>query len=99
MTIQCIRFISGENVVADVIEETADSITFCDAIVAVPTNQEGTQIGFMPFAPLQDPAEKNLTISKQFVMYVTKLAPDLESQYNKMLNRPEVITPKKQLIL
>ena len=28
-------------------------------------------------------------------MYVTKLAPDLESQYNKMFNRPEVITPKK----
>lgn len=99
MTVQCIRFISGENVVADILEETDDSITFTDAIVAVPTNQEGTQIGFMPFAPLQDPEEESLTISKQFVMYICKLSPGLEEQYNKMFNRPDIITPKKQLIL
>jgi len=99
MTIQCIRFISGENVIADVLEESAESITINDAIVAVPTNQDGTQIGFMPFAPLQDPNEESLTIDRRFVMYVATLSPELETQYNKMFNRTEIVTPKKQLIL
>jgi hypothetical protein len=97
MTVQCIRFISGENVVADVTEESSDSITIRDAIVAVPANQEGTQLGFLPFAPLQDPAEECITVSKDFVMFITKLAPNLEEQYNNMFNR--VITPTKKLIV
>tara|TARA_B100000085_G_scaffold14572_1_gene12613 strand:+ start:361 stop:654 length:294 start_codon:yes stop_codon:yes gene_type:complete len=97
MTVQCIRFISGENVVADVTEDTADSITIRDAIVAVPANQEGTQLGFVPFAPLQDPDEETLTVSKNFVMFITKLAPNLEEQYNNMFNR--IVAPTKKLIV
>jgi len=101
MTVKCVRFISGENVVCDVIDETEDSITISDAIVAVPTNPEGTQIGFMPFAPLQDPDEHELTISKQFVMYTAKIAPNLKEQYNQMFKRSSILsTPEpKELIL
>ena len=99
MSVQCIRLVSGENVVCDLLEESSDSITICDAIVAVPANQEGTQLGFVPFAPLQDPSEESITISKQFVMYVAKLEPGLEDQYNKMFNRQTIVTPTKKLIV
>ena len=100
MSIQYIRLISGENVVADVVEDTAEGLTVCDAITAVPANADGTQLGFVPFAPLQDPDEKELTIPKSFVMFVVKLAPNLEEQYNKMFNRTSVITtPTKKLIV
>jgi hypothetical protein len=97
MTVKFIRFISGENVVADLTEETAASITISDAIVAVPANQEGTQLGFVPFAPLQDPNEKDVTIAKSFVMFITKLSPELEEQYNNMFNR--IATPTRKLIM
>ena len=99
MTVKVIRFVSGENVVCDLEEETDDSVVIRDAIVAIPANQEGTQLAFAPFAPLQDSSETTLKIDKQFVMYICKLSPGLEEQYNKMFNRPDIITPKKQLIL
>ena len=100
MSVQYIRLISGENVVADVLEDTEEGLTVCDAITAVPANAEGTQLGFVPFAPLQDPEEKELTIPKNFVMFVVSLAPNLEEQYNKMFNRKSVITtPTKKLIV
>lgn len=97
MTVKCIRFISGENVVCDLNEETTESIKISEAIVAVPANQDGTQLAFAPFAPLQDPNVHDLEIDKKFVMYITKVSPDLEQQYNKMFNRVHV--PEKKLIL
>ena len=97
MTVKCIRFISGENVVCDLIEETTESIKISEAIVAIPANQDGTQLAFAPFAPLQDPDVPYLEIDKKFVMYITKVTPNLEQQYNKMFNRVHV--PEKKLIL
>ena len=97
MTVKCIRFISGENVVCDLIEETTESIKISEAIVAIPANQDGTQLAFAPFAPLQDPDVPYLEIDKKFVMYITKVTPNLEEQYNKMFNRVHV--PEKKLIL
>lgn len=99
MTVKYIRFSSGENVVCDLLEETSDSITISDAIIAVPANQEGTQLGFMPFAPLQNPSVESVTISKKFVYFITELEPSLEEQYNKMFNRQTLVTPTKKLII
>jgi hypothetical protein len=97
MTVKNIRFISGENVIADLMEESADEIVIRDAIVAMPINQEGTQLGFAPWAPLQDPDIDDLTVNKRHVMYITKPAPNLEQQYNQMFSR--VITPDKKIII
>ena len=51
MTVKLIRMWSGEDVIADIIEETTDSIVITDPIVAVPSQQQG-QIGFAPWSPL-----------------------------------------------
>ena len=96
MTVKYIRFLSAENVVADIVEETADSITIRDAIVAMPI-EDGTKVGFAPFAPLQDPNENELTIPKSMVMYIANVAPNLEEQYNSMFSR--IVTPTKKLIV
>jgi|TARA_B100002019_G_scaffold127803_1_gene109993 hypothetical protein len=97
MTVKVIRFVSGENVVCDLEEETDDSVVIRDAIVAIPANQEGTQLAFAPFAPLQDSSETTLKIDKQFVMYIAKCASNLEDQYREMFNKP--VYPEKKLIL
>lgn len=97
MTVKNIRFISGENVIANLVDETDNVITIRDTIVAMPVNQEGTQLGFAPWAPLQDPDVEDLVVDKRFVMYITKVAPNLEEQYNRMFSR--VIAPEKKLIL
>lgn len=97
MTVKNIRFISGENVIADLVEESDNDIVIRDAIVAMPINQEGTQLGFAPWAPLQDPDIDDLTVNKRHVMYITKPAPNLEQQYAQMFNK--IVAPEKKLIL
>ena len=42
---------SGEDVIADIVEETTDTIVITDPIVAVPSPQEG-RIAFAPWSPL-----------------------------------------------
>lgn len=97
MTVKNIRFISGENVICDLVEETDTTVTIRDAIVAMPVNAEGTQLGFAPWAPLQDPDIDDLDVSKNHIMYITKPAPNLEQQYRQMFNK--IVAPEKKLIL
>tara|TARA_B100000035_G_scaffold46068_1_gene34846 strand:+ start:501 stop:794 length:294 start_codon:yes stop_codon:yes gene_type:complete len=97
MSVKNIRFISGENVIADLLEEKSDSIVIQDAIVAMPMDAEGTKLGFAPWAPLQDPEIAELEVARSMVMYITEPAPNLVDQYNNMFNRIKV--PEKKLIL
>ena len=41
MTVKLIRMWSGEDVIADIVEESSDSIVITDPIVAVPSPQQG----------------------------------------------------------
>ncbi|AFD02759.1 hypothetical protein Syn7803C97_139 [Synechococcus phage S-MbCM6] len=97
MTVKYFRFISGENVIADLVEEKSNSYIIRDSIVAMPVNEDGTQLGFAPWAPLQDPAVDDIEVSMSHVMYVTQPAPNLVEQYNKMFSR--IVAPEKKLIL
>ena len=51
MTVKLIRMWSGEDVIADIVEETTDSILITDPIVAVPSPQQGN-IAFAPWLSL-----------------------------------------------
>ena len=51
MTVKLIRMWSGEDVIADIVEENTDSVVITDPIVAVPSQQEG-RIAFAPWSPL-----------------------------------------------
>ena len=71
MAVKNIRFTSGENVICELNEEKEDSIVIADAIIAMPAGEDGTQIGFAPWAPLQDPDIHELEINKRNVMSVS----------------------------
>ena len=94
MTVKNVRFISGENVICDLKEEKEDTIVIADAIIAMPAGEDGTQIGFAPWAPLQDPDIHELEINKRNVMYITEAVPSLVTQYNTMFNRPSIVVPE-----
>ena len=51
MTVKLIRMWSGEDVIADIVEDKSDSIVITDPIVAVPSPQQGN-IGFAPWLSL-----------------------------------------------
>jgi len=95
MTVKNVRLSTGEQLIVDLVEETDDYIVVQDALIAAPQGE--SQLGFAPFAPLGDPDETQIKISKQFVMYITKLIPSLEQQYCDTFNK--VTIPQKKIVV
>lgn len=93
--VKLIRMSSGEDVVAAVISETEESITIENAIVAVPTGQG--QLGFAPWSPIVSKEQKEITISKSFVVYIAEVDSSVVTQYNTMYGN--IVTPAKQDII
>ena len=94
MTIKLIRMWSGEDVIADAIEENEYTITMENPIVAVPSQQPG-QIGFAPWSPLH--AKGKITITEKYVVHIGEPQPEIIEQYNSMYGK--ISTPTKKLIL
>ena len=94
MTVKLIRMWSGEDVVADIVEETTDSIVITDPIVAVPSQQQGN-IAFAPWSPLLQ--KDKLEVTKKYLVYIGEPQEDIIEQYNTMFVK--IAKPTKKLIL
>ena len=94
MTIKLIRMWSGEDVIADVIEENEYTITMENPIVAVPSQQPG-QIAFAPWSPLSE--KGGIEVTKKYVVYVTDPQSDVAEQHKQMFGK--ISTPTKKLII
>ncbi len=95
MTVKLIRMWSGEDVVADLIEDKSDSIVITNPIVAVPSGQG--QLGFAPWSPLLSGKDKDLEVTKKYVVYISDPQDEIAEQYNSMFGK--LSTPTKKLIL
>ena len=94
MTIKLIRMWSGEDVIADVIEETTEYYKVENPIVAVPSPQQG-QIAFAPWSPLSE--KGGIEVTKKYVVYVTDPQSDVAEQHKQMFGK--ISTPTKKLII
>ena len=94
MTVKLIRMWSGEDVIADITEESSDSITITDPIVAVPSQKQG-QIAFAPWSPLLQ--KDKLEVTKKYVVYMANPQEEIIEQYNSMFGK--ISKPTKKLIL
>lgn len=95
MNVKLIRFTFGQEVVAELVEETDTTVTLKNVLAAVPTPQ-GT-MAFITFAPLLDKTENQLNIDKRHVVYVATPGEDVVAQHRNAFSA--VITPEKSLIL
>ena len=96
MTVKLIRMWSGEDVVADLVKETEDSITIVNPIVAIPSGQGN--IGFAPWSPILKGDNTQIEVTKKYVVYISETQDEIIEQYNQMY-APIAIPPKKKLIL
>ena len=94
MTIKLIRMWSGEDVIADVIEENEDTITMENPIVAVPSQQPG-QIAFAPSSHLH--AKEKIKVTEKYVVYMGEPQPEIIEEYKTMFGK--ISTPTKKLII
>ena len=88
------RLYSGEDVICQVKEEQDDRYFVDNVVVAVP--MERGQLSFAPWSPLAKEGV-TLTITKNYIVYVTELNEDLVTQYEGLFSK--VITPQKKLIV
>ncbi len=93
MKIKLLRLVSGEELIAEVVNSSEDSYTLKDAIVMIPAG-EG-RIGFMPFLPYTE-AKDGISIRKQDVMFVVDPIEDLIDQFRQA--RSGISTPPKGII-
>ena len=94
MTVHLIRMWSGEDVIADIVEDKGDSIVITDPIVAVPAQTEG-RIAFAPWSPLLE--KDKLEVTKKYVVYMANPQEEIIEQYNSMFGK--ISKPTKKLIL
>ena len=95
MNVKLIRMWSGEDVVADLIEEKEDSIVLCNPIVAVPAGNG--QMGFAPWSPLLKGKDTELEVSGKYVVYINDPQDQIVDEYQNMFS--VIQTPTKKLIM
>lgn len=99
--IKLIKFVSGEEIVADVIATNEQGLVISDAVTLVYRPQEGGQmtIGFAPFMPY---SEGTLTLYHLAILAITEPQEDLRKEFNRIFapaNDSGIIVPPKELIL
>ena len=85
---------SGEDVIADIVEDNSNSIVITDPIVAVPSPQQGN-IAFAPWSPLLQ--KDKIEVTKKYVVYEGNPQEEIIEQYNSMFSK--ISQPTKKLIL
>ena len=95
MNVKLIRVVTGEEIVAEVVSETDDTVTIQNGLVVLPTGQS---IGFAPWATVISKDEPEITMSRKHIIYVAEVQDDVSSKYKEMFGN--IITPaEKKLIL
>jgi len=81
---------SGEEVVADLLEEKAETLVLSNPIVMVP-GRDGT-VGFAPWSPLLAEDVKELEVRASFTVYISKPNSDIVDNYKQIFS--PIITPQ-----
>lgn len=93
--VKLIKFLSGEEILAEVVKETKETITFKDAIRVgmSPPPQQGAKpvIGFAAFIPYID---GDITVQQRDVFFVAKPKSEIVDEWKKVFGKtPTLWTP------
>ena len=94
--VKLIRISTGEEIIAEVLSETDDSITVQNGLVVLP-NPQG--VGFAPWATVISKDEPEINVKKTFIIYVAAVQDDVAQKYNEMFGSKLVTPSPKRLIV
>tara|TARA_Y100000004_G_scaffold38545_1_gene41360 strand:- start:331 stop:624 length:294 start_codon:yes stop_codon:yes gene_type:complete len=94
--VKLIRIVTGEEIIAEVLSETDDTITVQNGLVVLP-NAQG--VGFAPWATVISKDEPEITMKKTFIVYVASVQDDVAQKYNEMFGSKLVTPSPKKLIV
>ena len=96
MEVKLLRIVTGEEVVAEVVEQNAATVTVKNGLVVIPAQN---QIGFAPWAMAIDKDNPELTISRTHIVYVAEVDPSIKDKYDQVYGAGLLKPEPKKLIL
>ena len=96
MEVKLLRVITGEELVAEIVDENAAEVTLKNALVVIPTQQS---VGFAPWATVIDRENPEVTVSRTHIVYIANLDDSSRNKYDEIYGSKLVKPEKKSLIL
>ena len=93
--VKLIRLITGEEIIAEVLDWKNGLMTIQNALVVIP--QQG-QVGFAPWATVIHPDMPEIGLDMKHVIYSVAVADPVVKQYNEIFGS-NIVLPDKQLIV
>lgn len=94
--VKLLRIVTGEEVIAELLSETEETITVQNGLVVLPTNNG---VGFAPWATVISKEDPEIAISKTHVVYVAEVQEDVCKKYNEMFGSKLITPNSKKLVL
>ncbi len=94
--LKLLRIITGEEIIADVVNFSNGLVTVKNALVVLP---QGQQFGFMQWASVIDPEQPEITLDMKHVVYMAEVHPRIQEKYNSMFGSDLTLPEEKKLIL
>jgi len=94
--VKLLRIVTGEEVIAELISETEETITVQNGLAVLPTNNG---VGFAPWATVISKDKPEITISKTHLVYVAEVQEDVCKKYNEMFGSKIVVPQSGKLIV
>ena len=94
--VKLLRIVTGEEVIAELLSETEETITVQNGLVVLPTNNG---VGFAPWATVISKEDPEITVSKTHVVYIAEVQEDVCKKYNEMFGSKLITPNSKKLVL
>ena len=94
--VKLFRIITGEEVVAELVSETEDTVTVKNGLVVLPGAQN---VGFAAWATVIDRDKPEITVNRNHIVYIAELDSTIRNKYNEIYGSKLVTPEEKKLIL
>ena len=94
--VKLFRITTGEEVVAELVSETTDTVIVRNGLVVLPTNNG---VGFAPWATVIDNDNPEIELSWKHIIYKVPVQEDVAKKYNEMFGSKLITPDKKKLVL
>lgn len=94
--VKAIKLITGEELIAQIIESDQDTLKIKNPLaIVVQRTERGPAIGFVPWMPY---LEGDIVMNRSSTVLISEVDFEMRNQYNSMFGTG-IITPPKELIM
>ena len=96
MDVRLFRIITGEEIIAELVDENAANVTLKNGLVVIPQAQN---IGFAPWSAVVSREKPELEVSRKHIVYIGEVEHSIKEKYDSIYGSKLVTPEPKGLIL